>query len=222
MFRQRIPPRRRKAAAEATGGVGIEIPLGQVFPRGLRLRRFQRGRVERQRLGIGGGQPAATAPITLHVAGRPGVADRVPDPVGEQFDGLDEADVFDLLDEGIHVAALAAAEAVKVAVVGPHVKRRRLLVVKWTDALQRIGARAPQLDVIADDFVDVDSFADGGDIAIGDTARHRLSLEAPGDDAVTIDCLWLTGADHAAGESLLGVGAVLGAVQQESRLAAGQ
>ena len=100
------------------------------------------------------------------------------DPVGQQFDGLDEADVFDLLDERVHVAALAAAEAVEVAVVGPHMKRRRLLVVKWAEALQRVRAGAPQLDVVADDLVDADSFADGGDIAIGDTAGHRLSVEA--------------------------------------------
>ena len=40
MFCQRIPARRRKAAAEVTGGVGVEIPLGQVFARGLRLRRI--------------------------------------------------------------------------------------------------------------------------------------------------------------------------------------
>ena len=173
MFCQRIPARRRKAAAEVTGGVGIEIPLGQVFPRRLRLRGFQRRYVECQRLGIGGEQPAATAPVALHAGGRPGVADRVPDPVGQQFDGLDEADVFDLLDEGIHVAALAAAEAMKVAVVGPHVKRRRLLIVKRAEALQRIRAGTPQLDIVADDVLDADSFADGGNIAIGDTAGHH-------------------------------------------------
>ena len=42
--------------------------------------------------------------------------------VPEQFDGLDEGDMFDLLDEGVHVAAFAAAKAVEVAVVGSHVK----------------------------------------------------------------------------------------------------
>ena len=118
------------------GGVGIEIPLGQVLASWLRLRGFQRRRVERQRLSIGGEQPAATAPVTLHTGGRAGVADRVPDPVGQYFDGLDEADVFDLLDERVHVAALAAAEAVEVTVVGPDVERRRLLVVKGAQTLQ--------------------------------------------------------------------------------------
>ena len=106
----------------------------------------------------------------------PRVADRVADAVGEQFNRLDEADVFDLLDERVDVAALAAAEAVEVAVVGPDVKRRRLLVVEGAQAFQRIRAGASQLDVVADDLFDADPFADGGDIAIGDPASHRLSL----------------------------------------------
>ncbi len=184
MLCQGVPARRREAAAEATGGVGVEIALGQVRAGQLRLRRFQRRRIERLRLGVGGGQPAATSPIALHVGGRgAGVADGVPDPVGQQLDGLDKADVFDLLEEGIHVAALAAAEAVEVAVVGPHVERRRLLVVERAEALHRIRAGPAQLDVVADDFLDSDSFADGGDIAIRDAAGHRPSVRPPDDDA---------------------------------------
>jgi hypothetical protein len=66
----------------------------------------------------------------------------VADTIGQQFDGLDEADVFDLLDEGVHVAAFAAAEAVEVTVVGPDVKRRCLLVVEGAEAFQRVGAGA--------------------------------------------------------------------------------
>jgi hypothetical protein len=106
------------------------------------------------------------------------------------------------------------------------VKRRRLLVVKRTEALHRIRARPAQLDVIANDVFDADSFADGGDIAIGDTAGHRLSLEPPPDDdarsAARIDPPGLAGTDHAAREPLLGVGAVLSAVQQQRCLGAGQ
>ncbi len=98
------------------------------------------------------------------------------DPVGEQFHRLDEADVFDLLDERVDVAAFAAAEAVEVAVVGTNVKRRRLLVVERAQPLQRIGAGAPQLDIVADDLLDADPLADGGDIAIGNPAGHGLSL----------------------------------------------
>ena len=85
--------------------------------------------------------------------------------------------MLDLLDERVDVAALAAAEAVEVAVVGPDVKRRRLLVVERAQALQRVGAGAAQLDVVADDVLDADAFTDGRDIAIRNPAGHRLSLE---------------------------------------------
>jgi hypothetical protein len=61
----------------------------------------------------------------LHVGGgAAGVGDGVADAVGEHLDRLDEADVLDLLQERVDVAALAASEAVEVAVVGPHVERR--------------------------------------------------------------------------------------------------
>ncbi|CFE85739.1 Uncharacterised protein [Mycobacterium tuberculosis] len=99
------------------------------------------------------------------------------DPVGKQLNRLDEADVLDLLDERIHVAALAAAEAVEVAVVGPHVKGRGLLVVKRAQPLQRIGTGTPELDIVADDILDTGPLADCRDIAIGDPAGHRLSLK---------------------------------------------
>jgi hypothetical protein len=88
--------------------------------------------------------------------------------------------------------------------------------VKRTEALHRIRARPAQLDVVADDVLDADSFADGGDIAIRDTPGHRLSVEPPPDhDARSAgrgDPPGLAGADHATGESLLGVGAVLSTV----------
>ncbi len=113
------------------------------------------------------------------LGGRAGVADRVPDPVGQQLDGLDEAHVLDLLEEGVHVAAFAAAEAVEVAVVGPHVKRRRLLVVERAQALHRVGPGAPQLDVVADDVLDAGTIADGGDIAIGDPGPATATARIP-------------------------------------------
>ena len=84
--------------------------------------------------------------------------------------------MLDLLDERVDVATLAAAEAVKMPVVGPDVKRRRLLVVERAQALQRIRARAPQLHVVADDVLDPDAFANGRDIAIRNPAGHRASL----------------------------------------------
>src|SRR5262249_47929685 len=88
--------------------------------------------------------------------------------------------MFDFLDERIHVTAFPAAEAVEVAVVRTHVERRCLLVVKWAETLQRIGAGAPQLDIVPDNILDTGPFTDGGNIAIGDAAGHRLSVESMG------------------------------------------
>src|ERR1700761_4644647 len=160
------------------GDVAVEVPLGQVLAGQLRLGRLHLCRVERLRLGVGRDQPAATPPVALHVGrGGPGVGDGVPDPVGQHLDRLDEADVFDLLDEGIHVAALTTAEAVEVAVIRAYVERRRLLVVERAEPLHRIGAGPAELYVVADHVFDADAFADGGDVAIRDAAGHRASVE---------------------------------------------
>ena len=105
-----------------TGGLGIEIPLREVLASRRRLLGLQRRRVELGRGRVGRDKPAAAAAVALDAGGRAGVVDRVADPVGEQFNRLDEADVFDLLDERVDVAAFAAAKAVEVAVVGPDVK----------------------------------------------------------------------------------------------------
>ena len=75
--------------------------------------------------------------------------------------------MFDLLHEGIDVAAFAAAETVKVTVVGTNVKRRGLLVVKRAQALERVGTGPAQLHIITDEVLDADLVADGGDIGVG-------------------------------------------------------
>ena len=176
---QRVPARRGEPAAELRGGLGVEVALEQVLPSGRGLVGLQRLGVELLGGGVGGEQPASAAPVALHVRRRrAGVGDGVADPVGEQLDRLDEADVLDLLDERVDVAALAAAEAVEVAVVGPDVERRRLLVVERAQALQRVRARPAQLHVVADDVLDADAFTDGRDVAIGNPAGHRVSLGA--------------------------------------------
>ena len=178
MLCQRIPARRRESATETTRRIGIEVALRQILAGRRRLVGLQRRRVELCRGRIGRDQPAAAAAVTLHVGGRsPGVGDGVADAVGQHLDRLDEADVFDLLDERVHVATFAAAEAMEVPVVGADVKRRRLLVMERAQALERIRAGTSQLDVVADDLLDADPLTDGGDIAIGDPASHRLSLE---------------------------------------------
>jgi hypothetical protein len=101
----------------------------------------------------------------------------VADPVSQQFHRLDEAGVLDLLHEGVDVATLPATEAMEEAVVGPDVEGRRLLIVKRAQTLQRVRAGAPELHIVTDHILDSDTFADGGDVAIGDTAWHWVSLE---------------------------------------------
>ena len=106
-------------------GRRVEVAVEQILPSWRGFLGLQGRSVELLRRRIGGQQPAAAAPVALHVSrGCTRVGDGVADPVGEQLDGLDEADVLDLLEERVDVAALAAAEAVKMTVVGPDVKRR--------------------------------------------------------------------------------------------------
>ena len=160
-----------------SGGLRVEVAVEQVLPRGRRLFGLQGRGIELLGGRVGGEQPAAAASVALHVRrGRTGVGDGVADPVGEQLDGFDEADVLDLLDERVDIAALAAAEAVEMPVVGPDVERRRFLVVERAQPLERISACASQLHVVADHVLDPDAFANGRDIAIRDPAGHRLSL----------------------------------------------
>ena len=169
-----------KPQPKLRGRLGVEVALDQVLPRRRGLVGLQRLGVELLGRGVGGDQPAAAAPVALHVGRRrAGVGDGVADPVGEHLDGLDEADVLDLLQERVDVAALAAAEAVEVAVVGADVERRRLLVVERAEPLQRVGAGAAQLHVVADDVLDADAFADGRDVAIGDPARPPVASLLP-------------------------------------------
>ena len=169
---QRVPARRREPAAELRGGLGVEVAVEQILSRRCGLLGLQGRGVELLGGGVGGQQPAAAAAVALHVGRRrTGVGDGVADPVGQQLDGLDEADVLDLLEERVDVAALAAAEAVEMAVVGPHMERRRLLVVERAQPLQRIRPGAPQLHVVADDVLDADAFTNGRDIAIREFGR---------------------------------------------------
>ena len=182
---QRVPPRRCEAAPEPGRRLGVEVPVDQVLAGRAGLLGGQGLGVELLRRGVGRQQPAAAAPVTLDVGRRAArVGDGVADAVGEQFDGLDERDVFDLLEERVHVTTLTAPEAVEVPVVGPDVERRRLFVMEGAQPLEGIGAGPAQLDVVADHVLDVDPFTDGGDVAVGDpaptpshVARHPASLE---------------------------------------------
>ena len=66
-----------------------------------------------------------------------------------------ERDVFDLLDEGEHVALRATTETIKKLLCGMDGKRRRFFVVEWTKARIVLRSGLLQLDVVADDADDV-------------------------------------------------------------------
>src|SRR5882757_10756933 len=70
---------------------------------------------------------------------------------GNNADGLGEADVLHLHDEGEDVAFFVAAEAVKVAVGGVDGEGAGLFLVEGTEAGVVLGSGLAQLEVVADD-----------------------------------------------------------------------
>ena len=78
-----------------------------------------------------------------------------------------------LLDEADGVAALAAAEAVVVAVGRVDGERRGLLVVEGAQALQPPGARRTKRHVSADDLFDRDPLTDRIDARVADATGHQ-------------------------------------------------
>lgn len=172
MLCQGVPAGRREAATILFGGGTIEVALGQILTRRGRLGGIQCGGVELLRGGIGGDEPGPGAAVTLCRGAATLVVDGVADAIGQPFDGLHKGDVLDLLDEGVGVAALAAAEAVEVPVIGPYVKRRGLLVVERAQPLERVRTRAFQLDVVTDDVLDPGALTDRRDVAIRNTSGH--------------------------------------------------
>ncbi len=74
---------------------------------------------------------------------------------GDDADGLGEADVFHLHDEGEDVALFVAAEAVEVAVGGVDGEGAGFFFVEGAEAGVVLGSGFAQLDVVADDADDV-------------------------------------------------------------------
>ncbi len=73
----------------------------------------------------------------------------------DQPDGLRKRNVLDFLHKREHVSRHAASEAVKELPRGVHGERRRLLVMKRTEAGKILRARLLELDVVADNANDV-------------------------------------------------------------------
>jgi len=161
----------RVADREALGGRGIEPPLAEEPPRRLCLGRRELRPEELLRGGVGREQPAAVAligclPAVLVVQG-------VADAGGEPLDRLLEGDVVHLLQEGVDVAALAAAEAVVEADLRTHVEARAALVVEGAQPLHRPDAGALQGDVVADDVGQIRARPNLVDVAASNEAGHR-------------------------------------------------
>ena len=102
-------------------------------------------------------------------------------PRGQPFDRFGERQLVDLLHEADDVAALTAAETVPEAAGRCDVERRRALVVKRTEPLDRTAACALQRDVLADHIGDRRNFAHARDVAVRYPAGHAPSLSRRGD-----------------------------------------
>jgi hypothetical protein len=81
--------------------------------------------------------------------------------------------VLDLHHEVHHGATFAAAEAVEGAMPRADVERRRLLVVKRAQPLERIRTSPAQRNVLADDLVDPVALADLSDVLVPDPSSHN-------------------------------------------------
>ena len=175
-----VPALRGEAHAEPFGGGAVEAALGEEPAPHFRLGRVElfavvllgdRMRVEQAATGAEVGAIAlpvlGVLVVQLHA-----VAAR------EHLDGLDEAEVVDLLDEGDDVPALAAAEAVPVAQLRADVEGGGLLVVEGAQPLHGTDPAGAQRDVLADDLVQPGALADQLHISTPDQSLGQL-LTAP-------------------------------------------
>ncbi len=105
------------------------------------------------------------------------------EPIRELLGRLDEALALELHDEVEDVAVLLAAEAVKEALVGRHVERRRLLAVERAQTLP-VATRLTQLHVLPDHADDVGRVADLRDDVV---RNHRLDALPPRDPRTMTD-----------------------------------
>ena len=178
-LRQGVPPRGGVAAAEGGRRRGVEAALGEVGAGRLGLGFAELRGVELLGGGVHRDQPGPGAAVALDAGAPALVGQRVAHPLGQALDGLHEAEVLHLLDELDGVAALAAAEAVVVAVRRTHVERRRLLVVEGAQALERAPAGRAQRDVLADDLLDAGALADLRDVPVRDASSHAAESRPP-------------------------------------------
>src|SRR5204862_5680909 len=80
-------------------------------------------------------------------------------PFGQSMHRFGKTDALEFLNEREYVTALVTAEAMKNLTLGMDVKTRRLLLVKRAEG-DKIGARALEREIGADDLDDVAGSAD--------------------------------------------------------------
>ena len=139
MFCESVPTFWRVSTPELQGRCTVEVSLGEVVASRLGIGFAQTSGVELLSRRVCCDQACAGAAIALNGRSAALVRNRVAESIRQLLDGLYEADVIHLLQERVHVTTLTAAEAVVEAVVGSHMERRRLLVVKGTQTFDRIA-----------------------------------------------------------------------------------
>ena len=157
---ERVPAFGGEAHPEGGGGILVEATFGEEPATHLRRRCGELFaevllgdgvRIQKSAPGAEVGSVGAAAAAVLVVQ-----LDAI--ATGQHLDRLDEAEVADLLHEGDHVPALAAAEAVPMAQLRADVERGGLLVVERAQALHRADPAGAQRDVLGDDFVQAGAF----------------------------------------------------------------
>jgi hypothetical protein len=104
------------------------------------------------------------------------VVEGVAHTLGQSFDRFGETQGIDLLEEGVDVTALTAAETVVEACLGSHVKAWRALIVERAQALHGPDTGGFQRDVFADNIGNVYPLADLVNIGTPDATSHAVSL----------------------------------------------
>ena len=170
---QGVAVARREADPELLGRRLVEAALPQELARHDGVGRGQRvgvvGLGHAVRLDQPGALGAARAlgpRVALLAAQRHAVL------VGEALHDLGEAQAVDLHQEGDHVAAFPAAEAVPELAGRVDVERRGLLVVEGAQALERAAAGGAEGDVVGDDVVDLGLLTHLRDVFLANPAGH--------------------------------------------------
>ena len=178
---QRVPAAGREAAAEVDGHLAVEAALGEELPGRRGLGRAELLGEERGGRGVGRDQPGPLADVGP--VGRAGGAAAVVlvvqldvGPAGEQLDRLGEGEVVDLLDERNDIASFSATKTMVEISRRSDLERRRFLVVERAQPLQAAAAGALELQVLADDLVDLRPLAHERDVRRPDAspAGHQL------------------------------------------------